>query len=134
MGRQGQRGALGLTTIGFVLASVALILAAASGVLSVVQLIRSSAPQLQWGSVAQWASAIGTTAAFFAGVVVIQRDNRLRRRDEERQRQADRRAQAELVNGYWDRDNDAYVIANASAGLVYRVGIGWRIVVQQLRF
>jgi hypothetical protein len=47
----------------------------------------------------------------------------LRRRDEQRQRKADRRKQAELITGYWDKDNLQYVFINGSQGSVYGLGV-----------
>jgi hypothetical protein len=73
------------------------------------------------GTVANWFAAIGTVSAFAAGVLVIRRDNKWRRRDEEQRQDETRRAQAELVTGWWDADVAELELFNNSTGLVYRV-------------
>lgn len=59
-----------------------------------------------WGTVGQWASAIGTTLAFLATFYVIRRDARIRKRQQAAKVaffQVDRPREPEEVDGKWDR-------------------------------
>jgi hypothetical protein len=55
---------------------------------------------IEWGNVAEWVGAIGTTAAFGAAFFVILRDhaeNRRRQREEEKRKRDEESRQARLI-------------------------------------
>jgi hypothetical protein len=112
-----------LATLGVIFAVTALTAGATGVVLLAVQSMRATSGQVQWGTVAQWASAAATGLGFFAGVLVIRRDNRLRRGAERQQREAEHRKQAERITGYWDNEAQQYVLINGSSGSAYMVGV-----------
>ena len=87
------------------------------------RLILRRGRQIEWGSVADWFAAIGTVAAFIAGVVVIRRDNRLRRNEEANRRATARRTQASAVTAGFDPDTAEFELLNSSSGMIYRVAI-----------
>lgn len=78
-------------------------------------------PRFQLGTLADWFAAIGTVAAFAAGVVVIRRDNRWKRDEEQRRHEELERQQAELITGWWDDETNEIELINNSDGMAYKV-------------
>ncbi len=76
-------------------------------------------PQL--GTLADWFAALGTVAAFAAGVFVIRRDHAWKRDEEQRRHEELERQQAELITGWWDDETDEIELINNSAGMAYLV-------------
>jgi hypothetical protein len=114
---------LALASIGVMLSVAAITLGATAGVLAFVSIFRAAEKHIQWGSVAEWSGAIGTVAAFAAGVVVIRRDNRLRRTEDADRRKIARRAQASAVTAWFDPDSYEFELLNSSRGMIYPVAI-----------
>lgn len=74
-----------------------------------------------WGTVAEWFAAVGTVAAFGAGIIVIKRDNEWKHAEEKRRKEELERQQAELITGWWDDETDEIELINSSTGIVYLV-------------
>ena len=113
--------AISLAVVGVTLATIALTFGAAGAVLAGLSFVQAVEPQIQWGNASEWFGAIGTVLAFVAGVVVIRRHSRWRRRDEARRRDELRKQQAELITGWWDVDTSELELINNSRGIVYHV-------------
>lgn len=89
--------------------------------LSIYMLLETYGWKPQLGTLADWSAAIGTVAAFGAGVVVIRRDNKWKRDEEQRRHEELERKQAELITGWWDDTKNEIELINNSTGIAHRV-------------